>query len=673
MEFSQDIGKKMQQLAEEINRHNKLYHTEDAPEISDAEYDKMVRELEALEQEFPLLADSNSPTKKVGHAPQKGFKTVEHKVPMLSLGNAFSEEEIADFIQRICRFLNIASTPELVAEPKIDGLSCSLTYTNGVLTQALTRGDGKKGEDITENVKTICDIPHKLEGRNIPAHVDVRGEVYIGKSDFEALNEMQAENGDKVFANARNAAAGSLRQLDSTVTAKRPLRFFGYAFGECSSPFQHHTDELAAIEEWGFTVVPYVQRFKTVKEIMQWHEKLTTERRRWDFDIDGIVYKVNDIALQKRLGFVAKAPRWAIAHKFPAEQVTTVLEAIEVQVGRTGVITPVARLQPVAVGGVIVSNATLHNEDYINERDIRIGDTVFVERAGEVIPKVQSVAKRGGSTKKFLFPKHCPACGSELVRPEGEAAHRCVNHLNCPAQIEAGITHFVGKNCFDIDGFGEKQVQLFLKEGLIKTIVDIFHLKHRESELRIMGGFGEKSIDNLVAAVEASKNVTLPRFIASLGIHMVGEQVATLIAKKYPSLESLQQAVLETPEEIADIDGIGHRIVSNLEQFFHEPHNRKMVDGLLLAGVKVADYIAPQVGDSIFNGKTVVLTGTLEAMSRSEAKTRIQELGGKVSGSVSAKTDFVVAGEAAGSKLKKANELGVKVLDEQNFLALFGG
>jgi DNA ligase (NAD+) len=669
MATEEDIGKKMQRLAAEINRHNQLYHTEDSPEIADSEYDAMVRELEKLEQDFPLLADPNSPTKKVGHTPQKGFKTVEHTVPMLSLGNAFSKEEVSDFIERIKRFLTLDAAPEFVAEPKIDGLSCSLTYKNGILIQALTRGDGKKGEDITENVKTIKDIPHKLKGGNIPEIVDVRGEVYISRSDFERFNQAQAEKGEKVFANARNAAAGSLRQLDSSVTATRPLGFFAYTLGACSSTFERHTDELKQIEAWGFTDVPHTHVFNNVEDIMGWYEQVIKERASWNFDIDGIVYKVNDISLQKRLGFVAKAPRWAIAHKFPAEQVTTVLEHIEVQVGRTGVITPVAKLKPVGVSGVMVSNATLHNEDYIKERDIREGDTVFIERAGEVIPKVQSVveSKRPKNSKPFIFPTQCPACGSELVRPEGEAAHRCVNHLDCPAQIEARITHFVGKNCFDIDGFGEKQVQLFLQKGLVKNIVDIFRLKDHEATLKQMEGFGEKSVDNLLEAIEKSKEVTLPRFISSLGVHMVGEQVATLLAKKYATLEEIQKAITEHPEDVDDIDGIGHRIVSNLEQFFTEPHNVKMITELLAEGVIVAEYVS-NVTDSAFTGKTVVLTGTLENMSRAEAKARIQERGGKVSSSVSAKTDFVVAGEAAGSKLKKANELGVAVLDEGQFM-----
>lgn len=676
MKKEENIEQKMQWLVDEINRHNDLYHTKDNPEVSDAEYDLMVRELQKLEDAFPLLADPKSPTNKVGHTPLSSFQTVEHKVPMLSLGNAFSESEVSDFIERIKRFLTLDTMPEIVAEPKIDGLSCSLTYKNGILVQALTRGDGKKGEDITLNVKTIKNIPHKLKGdiKNIPEIVDVRGEVYIGRSDFERLNETQASNGLKVFANARNAAAGSLRQLNSAVTATRPLQFFAYALGggiTDRSNFEQHTDELEAIKSWGFTDVPHSKVLNSVKSIMKWYEQIIKDKLTWDFDIDGIVYKVNDINLQKRLGFIAKAPRWAIAHKFPAEQVTTVLEKIEMQVGRTGVITPVARLTPVAVGGVIVSNATLHNEDYIEDRDIREGDTVFIKRAGEVIPKVQSVVltKRPQNSKKFVFPAVCPACNSRLIRSEGESAYRCINHLNCNAQVEARITHFVSKKCFDIDGFGKKQAEFFLKEGFVNNIVDIFRLKQHEEKLKTLDGFGAKSIDKLLESIEKSKQVSLPRFMGSLGIHMVGEQVAILLAEKHPSIGVLQEFIKENPNEIADIDGIGHKIMSNLQQFFNEPHNQKMLDELLAEGVVVAEYNPIKaIRGSAFTGKTVVLTGTLTNMSRAEAKARIQELGGKVSSSVSAKTDFVVAGESAGSKFKKAESLGVTILDESLFL-----
>ena len=699
---SANIEQKMQLLVDEINRHNKLYYTQDNPEISDAEYDSMIRELQQLETENPLFVTPDSPTQKVGNVPLSEFKTVEHKVPMLSLGNAFSEEDVNDFVERVKRFLTLTEMPEIVAEPKIDGLSCSITYKNGMLVQALTRGDGKKGEDITLNVKTIKDIPHKLKGNNIPDIVDVRGEVFIGRSDFERLNELRAlgieglfyknklipsnmnletiRNNNlkrisslKLFANARNAAAGSLRQLDSTVTAKRPLQFFAYALGECSSKIERHTDELSAIKKWGFVDIPHTKVFNDINNIMEWHEKLITERFSWDFPIDGIVYKINDINLQKRLGFVAKAPRWAIAHKFPAEQVTTVLETIEIQVGRTGVITPVARLKPVGVGGVMVSNATLHNEDYISGRDIREGDTVFIERAGEVIPKVQSVviAKRHNNSQKFIFPTTCPACNSNLVRSEGEAAHRCINHLNCSSQVESRISHFVGKNCFDIDGFGKKQSEFFLKEGFVKNIVDIFRLKQHEEKLKTLDGFGEKSIDKLLEAIEKSKQVTLPKFIGSLGIHMVGEQVAMLLAEKYPSINALQSVITQKPDEIADIDGIGHKIMNNLQQFFNEPHNQQMINDLLDEGVNIAEYKhVNATKGSAFAGKTVVLTGTLENMSRAEAKARIQELGGKVSSSVSAKTDFVVAGDSAGSKLKKAQSLDVTILSEDEFLAM---
>lgn len=664
----------IEELVAELNRHNALYHTHDTPEISDAEYDKLFKQLKDLESKNPNLILANSPTQQVGAKVQSTFETIPHAVPMLSLDNAFDAEDVKEFQERICRFLKIDKAPELVAEYKIDGASCSITYEDGVLVRALTRGDGKQGEDITENVKTICDVPHKLVGGNIPKLVEVRGEIYMRRDEFEELNNKQAESGDKIFANARNAAAGSLRQLDTKITASRPLRFFAYAFGKTSedASFKSHSLEVSSMASWGFTTVPDTKTFSSVEELEKWYWQVVDHRFDLNYLIDGIVYKVNDKELQNRLGFVARAPRWAIAHKFPAEQATTILKDIEIQVGRTGVLTPRAVLEPVFVGGVTVSHATLHNEDYVNERDIRIGDTVFVERAGDVIPKVVSVVKekRNMAAVKFDFPIKCPVCDSDVIRLEGEAAHRCVNHLECPAQVQEAISHFVGRNTFDIDGLGEKQIELFLEKGLIKNVVDIFHLKQHYDILINLEGFGEKSVDNLLKSIEKAKEINLPKFMGALGIPMVGAQVATLFAEKYVTLEAIRNVAENNADEFLEIDGIGERIKQGMHEFFIEPHNHKTVDGLIEAGVSVLPYEMIVADGGFFAGKTVVLTGTMTAMGRSEAKVRIQEQGGKVSSSISAKTDYLVAGDKAGSKLKKAIELGVDVIDEDKFLTL---
>ena len=672
-----NAAEEMASLVEQVRRHNKKYYEDDAPEISDIEYDKIFRELVALEEKHPYLKVKNSPTDQVGGEVKSGFGTVKHRAPMLSLANAFSLEEIEEFGARLKRFLGVGNMPALAAEYKIDGLSCSITYENGVLVQALTRGDGHEGEDITENVKTIQDVPHKLAGSDWPKSVDVRGEIYMARSDFEALNKRQTEKEEKVFANARNAAAGSLRQLDSSITAQRPLKFFGYSLGYFSddATFETHLSEMAALKEWGFTPVADAQVFTDVDTLYAAYERLIDRRFELDYAIDGIVYKVNDKKLQERLGFVARAPRWAIAHKFPAEQATTVLEKIDFQVGRTGKITPVARLQPVFVGGVTVSNATLHNEDYIAERDIREGDTVFVERAGDVIPKVVSVVegKRSAGAEKHIFPAQCPECESDLVRLDGEADWRCMNHLNCPAQVKAGMIHFVGRTTFDIDGLGKKQVEKFMELGWLETLVDIFRLGRYADEMRELEGYGDKSVDNLLASLEAARDVSLPKFLAALGIPLIGAQVATLLATKYGTLEALSEAVENRLDEVANIDGIGPRIADHLFKFFSEAHNKELLEGLLNPewGVRLAVYEAEVANEGFFTGKVVVLTGTLTQMSRDEAKARLQGQGAKVSGSVSSKTDYVIAGEAAGSKLKKAEALDVEILDEIAFLAQF--
>ncbi len=664
-------------LSAEIKRHNRLYHEQDMPEISDAEFDALLKQLQKLEAEFPHLVQPDSPTQTVGGGRalptdnKRSFEQAAHKIPMLSLGNAFDAEDLEDFATKIMRFLSTETMPVLAAEEKIDGVSCNLLYRKGKLVQALTRGDGKVGEIITPNVEMIGQIPTTLTDYDGPEELEIRGEIYMTRSDFEALNAREAEAGNKVFANPRNAAAGSLRQLDATVTASRPLSFFAYSFGDGAAIEQYptHISELDACKRWGFTPVKS-ETFESTAALLEFYQNLTANRFERDYAIDGLVYKVNDKQLQQRLGFVARAPRWAIAHKFPAEQATTVLEAIDVQVGRTGKVTPVARLTPVHVGGVMVSNATLHNEDYIKERDIRVGDTVFVERAGDVIPKVVSVVenKRPENAETFTFPNSCPACGTALVRLPEEADWRCPNHLDCPAQVEQSMIHMVSKHAFDIDGLGEKQIQKFIELGWLKRADDVFKLNQHETPMKELEGFGDKSVDNLLASIEKAKNITLPRFLVSLGLPLVGAEVATTLARHYGTLEALQQVVLTNTEELESIDGIGPRIVASLSSFFAEAHNQALVNGMLEAGVQVQLYEAPAVADSYFSGKTVVLTGTLGSMSRDEAKAKLQAMGAKVSGSVSAKTDFVVAGEAAGSKLKKAESLGVAVLSEDEFL-----
>ena len=673
-ESEAQVKERLAELRSKIDYHNRRYHEQDDPEISDAEFDQLFQELLKLEEEHPNLITEDSPSQQVGAVPKaEGRKVVKHKQAMLSLGNGFEHSDIEDFAARICRFLGLARMPELVAEYKIDGLSCSIRYEKGALVQALTRGNGQEGEDITENVKTISDIPFVLEGKNVPEVVDVRGEIYMTRQDFEALNDRQAEKGGKVFANPRNAAAGSVRQLDPKIAAERPLKFFAYTVGYTDAKFDSHTEQIAALKNWGFAIVPDVKTFNSLEPLFDWYEKLSKMRFDLPFAIDGIVYKVNSTALQERLGFVARAPRWAIAHKFPAEQASTVLLDIEVQVGRTGVVTPVARLDPVYVGGVTVSNATLHNEDYIAERDIRIGDVVFVERAGDVIPKVIGTAPNGRKQEAapYKFPQQCPACKSELIRIEGEAAHRCLNHFECPAQIEASILHFVGRTQFDIDGLGEKMVELLLNKGFIKSAADIFTLKDHREALVALEGYGEKSIDALLEAIEASKVVSYPRFMAALGIPMVGNQVATLLGNRWPKFDDFMQVAQSEngQEAIQNIDGIGPRIAENVCDFFKNGRNQAQLQAFLEAGVKVEDFEVPTMEkETIFTGKTVVLTGTLSTLSRDEAKHRLQKMGAKVSSSISAKTDYLIAGEKAGSKLKKAESLGVAILTEEDLL-----
>jgi DNA ligase (NAD+) len=682
----EEAARESEALAAEIAHHDKLYYQKDAPEISDAAYDALRTRLSAIEARFPELIRAESPTFTVGAAPAAGFRKVRHAVPMLSLGNAFSAEDAAEFLARIRRFLGLgADAPiALVAEPKIDGLSCSLRYENGALVQAATRGDGAEGEDVTENVRTIANVPHRLSG-NPPPVVEVRGEVYMDKRDFTALNERRAAAGEPLFANPRNAAAGSLRQLDPSITRQRPLRFFGYAWGEVTTPLAAtQWQARGRLAGFGFTLNEPAERVDSLNGLLAYYARIEAERPRLPFDIDGVVYKVDDLALQERLGFVSRAPRWAIAHKFAAEKARTVLNDILIQVGRTGALTPVAALEPVTVGGVVVSRATLHNEDEIARKDIRIGDTVLVQRAGDVIPQVLGPvdADRPGRGKPYQFPTHCPECGSLAVREEGGAVKRCTGGLICPAQAVERLRHFISRNAFDIEGLGEKTIREFFEEGLVTQPADLFSLKRDHEKafppFAAREGWQEKSVANLFNAIEARRTIPLDRFIFALGIRQIGEATAKLLARRYHSVRALRDAMNDAQVhgsaaygELLSIEQIGESVADDLLAFFAEPHNQEAVDALL-AEIVVTDIEPPAALDSPVAGKTVVFTGTLETMTRQEAKARAEALGAKVAGSVSAKTDYVVAGADAGSKLARARELGVAVLSEPEWRELAG-
>ena len=667
-------------LAAEINEHNRLYHQEDAPRVPDAEYDALLRRLQDIEAQFPELVTQDSPTQQIGAEPTSGFAKVRHAVPMLSLANAFDDDDVIEFVARIRRFLTPPQDGPvvLVAEPKIDGLSVSLRYENRVFVRGATRGDGAEGEDITANLRTIADIPAQLPD-DAPDTVEVRGEVYMPKSAFAALNVRQEAAGEKVFANPRNAAAGSLRQLDSAITATRTLRLFAYAWGEISEePAGTHWSFLERLHEWGFPVNPLVQHCGAVEEALAAYKKIADARPSLDYDIDGVVYKVNRLSWQARLGFVSRAPRWAIAHKFPAEQATTVLLDIDIQVGRTGALTPVARLEPVTVGGVVVSNATLHNEDEIARKDVRAGDTVVVQRAGDVIPQVVEVVldKRPKDARAYEFPDRCPVCQSRAVRAEGEAVRRCTGGLICPAQGVERLKHFVSRNAFDIEGLGAKHIVAFWADGLIKEPADIFGLT--AGMLAEREGWGEQSAKNLIDAIADRRHIALERFIYALGIRQVGQATARLLAKSYTTLAAWRAAMAaaqdresENYRELIGIDGIGELVAADILSFLHEPHNQRVLDDLD-AALDIAPFEQP-ASDSPIAGKTIVFTGTLERISRPEAKARAEALGAKVSGSVSKNTDLVVAGPGAGSKGKKALELGIETIDEQAWLDLIDG
>ncbi|MEO5705912.1 MAG: NAD-dependent DNA ligase LigA [Alteraurantiacibacter sp.] len=657
----------LMRLARQIAHHNRLYHAQDAPEVSDAEYDALVRWNAELEAAFPHLVRPDSPSVAVGHEVSASpLSKVAHEVRMMSLDNAFADEEVAEFVARVRRFLALPDDAPvaLTAEDKIDGLSCSLRYENGQLVRAATRGDGQVGEDVTANVAYIPDIPQMLRG-TAPEVFEVRGEVYMAKQDFVALNEQQAASGARLFATPRNAAAGSLRQKDASVTAKRPLRFLAHGWGAASSvPGTTQLDVMRAIEAWGLPVSPDLILCHSVEELLQHYRSIGQRRAGLPYDIDGVVYKVDRLDWQARLGFVAKAPRWAIAHKFPAERMETTLEAIDIQVGRTGKLTPVGRLAPVLVGGVTVTNVTLHNRDEIARLGVRPGDRVVIQRAGDVIPQVVDNLTRDVDRPAYRFPDHCPECKSEAVAEEGEVDVRCTAGLICPAQRTERLKHFVSRAALDIEGLGEKSIAEFLELGWLHSPADIFRLKARRAAILDRGGWQDKSVDNLLAAIDAKRSPGAARLLFGLGIRHVGAVTARDLMKRFVTLEALREVAVadDALAQLTAIDGIGPAVVEALHDFFHEPHNVAVWDDLL-SEVSPPPYIV-ETRASAVSGKTVVFTGKLETMSRDEAKAQAERLGARSAGSVSAATDLVVAGPGAGSKLKKAAELGIEVIDE---------
>ena len=684
-------------LAAEIAAHDRRYYQDDAPTVSDAEYDRLRRRYGAIETRFPSLRSRESLTTKVGAAPSARFAKVRHAVPMLSLDNAFSDEDVVDFVARIRRFLRLPEDEVVAfsAEPKIDGLSMSLRYVDGELVTGATRGDGAEGEDVTANVKTLADIPQRLKGKNVPAVCEVRGEVYMTKHTFLALNRKQAEAGAPLYVNPRNTAAGSLRQKDPSITASRPLGFFAYAWGEMSGmPADTQSGMIQWFERCGFKTNPLTKMCRSVDALLQFHREIEAQRATLDYDIDGVVYKVDRLDWQERLGFVSRSPRWAVAHKFPAEQATTIVRDIEIQVGRTGVLTPVAKLEPVTVGGVVVQNATLHNEEEIKRLDVRKGDTVRIQRAGDVIPQVLGVVleNRKSGAEPYKFPTKCPCpLHTDVVREtiaggEAGARARCTGEFACPYQAVGHLEHFVSRRAFDIDGLGEKQIEFFHEQGWVNEPADIFTLQHRDGKLALketgkkihleeVEGFGATSVRNLFNAIDARREIALERFIYALGIRHVGETTAVALARGYGTWQAFHDACLklakgddETKQEMDALDQIGDTVIESLSEYFAEQHNRRRVERLA-EHVHILDAEKPRA-DSVVAGKTVVFTGTLEKMTRDEAKASAERLGAKVSGSVSKKTDYVVAGPGAGSKLTEAKKLGVEVLTEDEWIKI---
>ena len=680
-------------LAQVLAQANTAYHIDDAPDLSDAEYDALKQRNAAIEARFPALKRTDSPSEQIGAAPAEGFGKITHRVAMLSLGNAFSDEDVVDFDAGVRKFLGVTGTLSYTAEPKIDGLSLSLRYENGALVTAATRGDGAVGEDVTANARMVADIPHTLT--DAPEVIEVRGEVYMTHADFAALNARQAETSDKQFANPRNAAAGSLRQLDATITRARPLRFFAYAWGDLSAPLADtQMDAIRRLADLGFATNPLTSLCDGPDDMIAHYRQIETQRATLGYDIDGVVYKVNDLGLQRRLGFRSTTPRWAVAHKFPAELAWTRLDSIDIQVGRTGALSPVARLKPVTVGGVVVSNATLHNEDYIKGRgskgeeirggkDIRVGDWVQVYRAGDVIPKIADVdlSKRPAGAQPYVFPQVCPQCGSEAIREEGDAVRRCTGGLICPAQAVEKLKHFVSRGAFDIEGLGAKQIEQFYTDGWVREPADIFTLRERFGnglqQLKNREGWGDKSAANLFDAIDARREIPLHRLIFGLGIRHVGEQVSKLLATHFGTWEAFETALTQADigagaawDDLMNIDGVGAVLAQSVITTLQQEAERASIDRLV-AQLDVQAAARP-TSDSPVAGKTVVFTGSLEKMTRAEAKARAESLGAKVAGSVSAKTDLLVAGPGAGSKAKKAAELGIETLDEDGWLSLIG-
>jgi DNA ligase (NAD+) len=659
-------AKRAAQLRAQINDHNYRYYVLDAPVISDAQYDRLLRELQGLEQEHPELVTPDSPTQRVGAAPLAAFAEVTHTVPMTSMDNAFDDDELRDWDRRVRQGLE-SEQVDYTAEPKFDGTSVSLRYEDGRLVQAGTRGDGTTGEDVTANVRTIRTVPLRLHGKGWPRVLEVRGEVVIPIADFKRLNAEQLKRGDKVFANPRNAAAGSLRQLDPRITAARPLTFFPWGLGEVSASIGKHYSEITkGLRVWGFRSTEFFSVVPGVEECIAYHRRMVERRETLPFEVDGVVYKVDELAARERLGFTARAPRWAIAHKFPAHEETTVVEGIIASVGRTGVITPVAHLRPVQVGGVTVTHATLHNLDEVERKDVRIGDTVIVRRAGDVIPEVVAVVKekRPRGARSWHMPKNCPVCGSSVMREEGQVAHRCMGGLYCAAQAQGALLHFASRRAMDIEGLGDKLVEQMVARGLVKTVADLYKLK--QADVAALERMGEKSAQNLIEQIDKSKRVPLARLLNALGIPQVGEATARLLAEHFGELDALMQANREVLEALPNV---GPNMAEDIYAFFREKHNREVIRRLRKAGVQPqAPGRKPKT--STVAGKTFVLTGTLASLSRDQAKAKLQELGANVVGSVSKKTDYVVIGADPGSKATKAAQLGVATLDEAQFLAL---
>ena len=683
----EEASKELENLALEINKHDRLYYNNDAPEISDHEYDKLRIRNEQIERKFPNLIRKDSPTNKVGFTPAEKFGKIQHKVKMLSLANAFNNDDVKDFITRAKKFLAFDSSHnlEILCEPKIDGLSFSARFEKGKFIQAATRGDGETGEDITANIATVIDFPKYLKGNNIPDILEVRGEVYMSHEDFTILNKNRENKGQALFANPRNAAAGSLRQLDPSITASRKLKYFAYGIGETDKNFaKTQNDLINNLGELGFVINENNKLVETVDDILNFYDDIAERRHKLEYDIDGTVYKVNDISLQKRLGEVSRSPRWATSHKFPAEQVTTIIEDIIIQVGRTGSLTPVAKLTPVTVGGVVVSSATLHNKDEIERKDIRIGDTVVIQRAGDVIPQVVSVNKdkRLSSSSEFIFPERCPICNSPAIREENEAITRCSGGIACAGQALEGLKHFVSRDAFDIEGLGSKQIEQFISKDLIKNPVDIFTLEERNNrsltKIENFEGWGKKSATNLFKAISERRNIELNRFIYAIGMRFVGKTTAQLIAENYTSFTNWFDSMIEiankgklSPEYqiLLSIDGIGEKVINSISGFFSVDSNVSYIRELSNL-LSIKDYISDKREDSALSGKIIVITGKMQSMTRQEMKAKAESMGAKVSGSVSSKTNYLIAGTDAGSKLSKAKSLNIKIIDEDEFIKI---